>query len=101
MEVEEQKGEGENVPRTEGTKGKKLSRSCFLLQDGSYELSCVTKMVEMMSFFPPAFKIGLLPIQKPSVVFILLECLLTLREHGSIFNQLLFLLPAITDRGEY
>lgn len=52
-------------------------------------------------FFFPVFKIGPLPIQKPSILFILLECLLTLREHRSIFNQLLFLLPAITDRAEY
>ena len=82
---------------------KKISRSCFLLQAGSYETTCVTKMIEVMPFppHPPAFKIGLLPIQKPSILFILLECLLTLREHRSIFNQLLLLLPAITDRAEY
>lgn len=102
--MEEQKGEGENVPRTEGTKGTKPSRSCFLLQAGSHEPACVTKMIEVMAFFFvffPVFKIGPLPIQKPSILFILLECLLTLREHRSIFNQLLFLLPAITDRAEY
>ena len=90
--------------RNGGAKGTKLSRSCFLLQAGSHEPACVTKMIEVMSFFfcfPPAFKIGPLQIQKPSILFILLECLLTLREHRSIFNQLLFLLPAIIDRAEY
>lgn len=78
MEMEEQKGEGENVLTDRRNKG------CYLEVASSWWMEAMSFHVSLKwlkwCHFSSAFKIDLLQFRKPSVVFIV-ECLLT---HGNI-----------------